>query len=132
MSTAEGLEWPQNRFDHEITERLNCHVADLTQDLYELECHIAWSPADALAQSASSYDTQHIGDLVVITGWQDNVQATTVAAYAHRIWPRQGQKVINILGAAMGSNPRCSFFGIVRVIVESMFPVSTDQMHRQP
>lgn len=108
---AEKLEWPRDSFHDEASNTLATRLIETVEDVHTLCCSIAWCATDALLKTSSLRNTQRLGDLVVITGWHDITEATTVAQYVQRTWPRCGQRIINALDTALSGRSHGLSYG---------------------
>jgi hypothetical protein len=103
LSSCARLSWPHGELDDEVSNSVAATIYDTATCVQEVECQLEWDPISFLSMHYDQNSPPRLGDVVTMTGWENQVQSMTCFEYIQQTWPLYGVGVLYAVQDAIRS-----------------------------
>lgn len=103
LSSWARLSWPSNKPDDDVSSMITAATQKSATHVKLIACQMTWDPVSFLRMHYDRDDPPRLGDVVTMTGWDNQVQSMTCAEYLQQTWPLYGVGILNAVQDAMQS-----------------------------
>jgi hypothetical protein len=89
------LSWPDAKADDAITQRVLTDLSTGSNTSQKVSAMVNWSPKTFFHEQFSKTLQPQLSDVVVLSGYGDQIQATTCREYVQQTWPLLGMEVLD-------------------------------------
>ena len=107
LSSLVRLSWPDGELDDEVSRTV---VAAMTTSDWAakneqmVSCCVDWDPASFLLTQYDQNFLPRLGEVVTLTGWDNQVQSMTCSEYIQQTWPIYGMSILYAVEDAIGTS----------------------------
>ena len=103
LSSWARLSWPQKGSDDEVSRMVTATMQSSSTRVQTALCHLAWDPVLFMSMNYDQNNPPHLGEVVTMTGWNNQVQSATCSEYIQQTWPLYGMGILYAVQDAIRS-----------------------------
>jgi hypothetical protein len=99
------LSWPDARADDVVSQRILTDLSVGSNTSQKVFATVNWSPKTFFLEQFSTELQPQLSDVIVLSGYEDQVQASTCLEYVQQTWPLLGLEVLDAVQHVLDTTP---------------------------
>jgi hypothetical protein len=107
LSSLVRLSWPDGGLDDEVSRTVMAAMTTANwaaSNVQTVSCCVDWDPASFLSTQYDQEFLPRLGEVVTLTGWDNQVQSMTCSEYIQQTWPIYGMSILYAVEDAIGTS----------------------------
>jgi hypothetical protein len=128
LSSWARLSWPHKESDDEVSRLVTATIQSTTTRVQTVLCQLAWDPVSFLSMNYDLNNPPRLGEVVTMTGWDNQVQSMTCSEYLQQTWPLYGMGILYAVQDAIQSpsvttHRKYNFSGLSSAALRSLLQI---------
>jgi hypothetical protein len=103
LSSCARLSWPCKGSDDEVSRMVTATIQSTGTRNQTVLCQLAWDPVSFLSMNYNQNNPPSLGEVITMTGWDNQVQSMTCSEYLQQTWPLYGMGILYAVQDAIRS-----------------------------
>jgi hypothetical protein len=103
LSSWARLSWPHKGSDDEVSRMVTATIQSTGTRNQTVLCQLAWDPVSFLSMNYDQNNPPSLGEVITMTGWDNQVQSMTCSEYLQQTWPLYGIGILYAVQDAIRS-----------------------------
>jgi hypothetical protein len=107
LSSLVRLCWPDGGLDDVVSRTVMATMTTAnwaTRNVQMISCCVEWDPASFLSTQYDQNFLPRLGEVITLTGWDNQVQSMTCTEYIQQTWPIYGMSILYAVEDAIGTS----------------------------